>query len=436
MFVILDVCAEHETRLPQWRSSGQTEPGQNLGSRLQASCECLTWRTGWGSGLNPSWFCRTEPGSVFQGSSWRNSPGLFQSRPGSVQVDPLGGEEPEPDQWSHYTPVKLNIPSTGSGPVRSDQPEMLLSNRLDKFMNFKTVFIESDRVNQIHWSWTGFCWHWFDWVYWDFSVLLGFIGCLLVFSVLMLGMWRLRAVTLANRWRWSSRLRSLTPSFLIIRGSASPWRLRKPESRCTSSSPTETWYGTVQVRMGPIRPVNDQVLVVFQVFVSKDVARHFGFDSPEAALRGLYPRVKKGWGSKVQWNATDGSGSDPSVSQGCPDLCLGRKRSRRFGSWRSAAPFRRFSSWNAGGHAGSRRHLQRRRPPHAVQRWGGWPGSTGSDPVWFWSVNVSVCRRKCAGRAGLWLQDCRQEVWFPWLRRHQREVMQNQLVPLGTLGIH
>ncbi|XP_005812992.1 ketohexokinase isoform X3 [Xiphophorus maculatus] len=30
------------------------------------------------------------------------------------------------------------------------------------------------------------------------------------------------------------------------------------------------------------------------VFVSKDVARHFGFDSPEAALRGLYPRVKKG----------------------------------------------------------------------------------------------------------------------------------------------
>ncbi|XP_014826101.1 PREDICTED: ketohexokinase isoform X3 [Poecilia mexicana] len=30
------------------------------------------------------------------------------------------------------------------------------------------------------------------------------------------------------------------------------------------------------------------------VFVSKDVARHFGFDSPEAALKGLYPRVKKG----------------------------------------------------------------------------------------------------------------------------------------------
>uniref|UniRef100_A0A3P9PN70 Ketohexokinase n=1 Tax=Poecilia reticulata TaxID=8081 RepID=A0A3P9PN70_POERE len=39
---------------------------------------------------------------------------------------------------------------------------------------------------------------------------------------------------------------------------------------------------------------HDQVLVVFQVFVSKDVARHFGFDSPEAALKGLYPRVKKG----------------------------------------------------------------------------------------------------------------------------------------------
>ncbi|KAM4741805.1 ketohexokinase isoform 1-T2 [Anableps anableps] len=30
------------------------------------------------------------------------------------------------------------------------------------------------------------------------------------------------------------------------------------------------------------------------VFVSKDVARHFGFNSPEAALKGLYRRVKKG----------------------------------------------------------------------------------------------------------------------------------------------
>ncbi|XP_054880684.1 LOW QUALITY PROTEIN: ketohexokinase-like [Poeciliopsis prolifica] len=30
------------------------------------------------------------------------------------------------------------------------------------------------------------------------------------------------------------------------------------------------------------------------VFVSKDVARQFGFDSAEAALKGLYPRVKKG----------------------------------------------------------------------------------------------------------------------------------------------
>ncbi|GAA6236182.1 ketohexokinase isoform X1 [Lates japonicus] len=30
------------------------------------------------------------------------------------------------------------------------------------------------------------------------------------------------------------------------------------------------------------------------VFVSKDVARHFGFQSAEAALRGLYHRVKQG----------------------------------------------------------------------------------------------------------------------------------------------
>ncbi|KAF7207465.1 ketohexokinase isoform X4 [Nothobranchius furzeri] len=30
------------------------------------------------------------------------------------------------------------------------------------------------------------------------------------------------------------------------------------------------------------------------VFISKDVARHFGFHSAEAALRGLYARVKKG----------------------------------------------------------------------------------------------------------------------------------------------
>lgn len=33
----------------------------------------------------------------------------------------------------------------------------------------------------------------------------------------------------------------------------------------------------------------------FQVFVSKDVARHFGFLTAEAALRGFYPRVKQGW---------------------------------------------------------------------------------------------------------------------------------------------
>ena len=31
-----------------------------------------------------------------------------------------------------------------------------------------------------------------------------------------------------------------------------------------------------------------------QVFVSKDVAKHFGFQSAEEALRGLYGRVRKG----------------------------------------------------------------------------------------------------------------------------------------------
>lgn len=36
-------------------------------------------------------------------------------------------------------------------------------------------------------------------------------------------------------------------------------------------------------------------LCCFQVFVSKDVARHFGFLSAEAALRGFYTRVKQGW---------------------------------------------------------------------------------------------------------------------------------------------
>lgn len=35
--------------------------------------------------------------------------------------------------------------------------------------------------------------------------------------------------------------------------------------------------------------------ISFQVFVSKDVARHFGFKSAEAALRGLYHRVRQGW---------------------------------------------------------------------------------------------------------------------------------------------
>lgn len=34
--------------------------------------------------------------------------------------------------------------------------------------------------------------------------------------------------------------------------------------------------------------------VCLQVFVSKDVARHFGFESAEAAVRGFYNRVKKG----------------------------------------------------------------------------------------------------------------------------------------------
>lgn len=31
-----------------------------------------------------------------------------------------------------------------------------------------------------------------------------------------------------------------------------------------------------------------------QVFVSKDVARHFGYPTAEAALKGLYSRVKQG----------------------------------------------------------------------------------------------------------------------------------------------
>lgn len=35
-------------------------------------------------------------------------------------------------------------------------------------------------------------------------------------------------------------------------------------------------------------------LCCVQVFVSKDVARHFGFLTAEAALRGFYPRVKQG----------------------------------------------------------------------------------------------------------------------------------------------
>lgn len=35
-------------------------------------------------------------------------------------------------------------------------------------------------------------------------------------------------------------------------------------------------------------------VVIFQVFVSKDVARHFGFLSADAALRGFYPRLKLG----------------------------------------------------------------------------------------------------------------------------------------------
>ena len=36
-------------------------------------------------------------------------------------------------------------------------------------------------------------------------------------------------------------------------------------------------------------------LCCFQVFVSKDVARHSGFLTAEAALRGFYPRVRHGW---------------------------------------------------------------------------------------------------------------------------------------------
>ncbi|XP_034388031.1 ketohexokinase isoform X2 [Cyclopterus lumpus] len=53
----------------------------------------------------------------------------------------------------------------------------------------------------------------------------------------------------------------------------------------------------------------------FEVFVSKDVARHFGFLSAEAALRGLYGRVRQGavlicaWGEK----GADALGPDGSV---------------------------------------------------------------------------------------------------------------------------
>ncbi|XP_013883254.1 ketohexokinase [Austrofundulus limnaeus] len=51
------------------------------------------------------------------------------------------------------------------------------------------------------------------------------------------------------------------------------------------------------------------------VFVSKDVARHFGFHSAEAALKGLYDRVKKGAVLICAWaeEGADALGPDGSL---------------------------------------------------------------------------------------------------------------------------
>lgn len=45
---------------------------------------------------------------------------------------------------------------------------------------------------------------------------------------------------------------------------------------------------------GPVRGGCQSLFPCPQVFVSKDVAKHLGFQSAAEALRGLYGRVKKG----------------------------------------------------------------------------------------------------------------------------------------------
>ncbi|XP_031757779.1 ketohexokinase isoform X2 [Xenopus tropicalis] len=62
------------------------------------------------------------------------------------------------------------------------------------------------------------------------------------------------------------------------------------------------------------------------VFVSKDVARHFGFHSAQEAVRGLYPRVRKGAYLVCAWaeEGADALGPDGSVVHSCafPPDCI------------------------------------------------------------------------------------------------------------------
>lgn len=80
----------------------------------------------------------------------------------------------------------------------------------------------------------------------------------------------------------------------------------REDQGATVSAVSSRWCGasylkSLYIRVILVSCITDKCWYTFlkhlchQVFVSKDVARHFGYSTAESALKGLYSRVKQGW---------------------------------------------------------------------------------------------------------------------------------------------
>lgn len=164
-----------------------------------------------------------------------------------------------------------------------------------------------------------------------------------------------------------------------------------------------------------------------QVFISKDLAQHFGYRSAPEALRGLRGRVQPGYGGVLDGvQVTEGPHPQPTPAarpppQGHADLRLGREGGRCHGARRGAGALGRLPPRDPRGHTGGRGHFQRCCHLCALRRWAQSQPWHGPGTAWHGLAGLTRCpfpREEPAGRPHLWLPHRRQEMWDPGLRRH------------------